>query len=271
MDVADSIRTSLESALDELLQRLPALLAAAGLLLLGWLLAWLLRTLAVRGFASLLSLLRRRADPDSAANVARAARTLGRLVFWAVLLIFIVAASDVLGLGTLSGLLARLLDYLPTLAAGLLIIAAGFLLSRAVGDLARRAASRLEGSQREALGRLAQLTTLVAALLVGADQMGIEVTWIAILILLVLATVLGGATVALSLGARAYVANLIGAFYVKQAFQVGQRVRVAGFEGRILDMTATSLVIETADGRAVIPARIYMDEPMILLADTGHG
>ena len=100
---------------------------------------------------------------------------------------------------------------------------------------------------------MAQGATLVVALLVGADQIGLKVTWIAILAAVLLASVMGGVTLAVSLGARGYVANLIGAHYLRQALQLGQRVRVAGHEGRIVDVTATSLVLETADGRVVLP------------------
>ena len=269
--LGESIRSSLETALADLVQHLPAVLAALALLLLGWLVAHLLRAIAVRGVGYVVGLLRRRAGGTAADGMQATTRTLGALVFWAVLLLFFAIASDILGLGALTGLLARLLDYLPTLAAGLLIVAAGFLVSRLVGEVVFSATPRLESAQRAALRRLAQFSTLMTALLVGADQMGIHVTWIAVLVLMVLATVLGGAAVAMSLGARTFVANLIGGFYVKQAFRVGQAVRVAGYQGRILDLTATSLVLEIGEGRVVIPARVYLDEPMVLVAESADG
>ncbi|MGE0386676.1 MAG: hypothetical protein AB7Q97_18270 [Gammaproteobacteria bacterium] len=267
----NSMGSSIDAVLAGLVQRLPSVLVALALLLLGWLIARLLRAVAVRGAGYIGVLMQRRSGGASPEGMQATSRTLGALVFWTVLLVFLALASDILGLGTLSGLLAKLLDYLPTLAAGLLIVAAGFLLSRLVGELAWSATPGLESSQRVALRRLAQVATLVAALVVGADQMGIRVTWVALLLLMTLATILGGAAVAMSLGARNYVANLIGAFYLRQAFQVGQSVRASGFQGRILDLTATSLVLEIDEGRVVIPARVYLDEPVVLLAEPGDG
>ncbi|MDH5212354.1 MAG: mechanosensitive ion channel, partial [Betaproteobacteria bacterium] len=132
-------------------------------------------------------------------------------------------------------------------------------------------ATRLQPAQRTALARLAQGATLVAAILVGADQIGIRVTWLAILAAVVIASVLGGVTIAVSLGARSYVSNLIGAHYLRQAFQVGQRVRVAGFEGRIVEVSATSLVLEGKEGRIALPGRVYHDEPIVLLTGNGDG
>jgi small-conductance mechanosensitive channel len=217
------------------------------------------------------ALLARLAGPGGADRVrfGRPAALLGAVVFWLVLLVFVTAAAEVLGLQTFTGWLARLIDYLPTLAAGLLILVAGYILAGFVADLVEAAAVRLAPPQRLALARLAQGATLVMAILVGADQIGIKITWLAILTAIVLAGVLGGVTLAVSLGARGYVANLIGAHHLRQAFQVGQRVRVAGFEGRILEVTPTALVLETGEGRVSLPGRVYNDEPIVLLARDG--
>ncbi|HRX90106.1 MAG TPA: mechanosensitive ion channel [Steroidobacteraceae bacterium] len=258
------------SLLATVLEHVPAVIGAILLLLVGWLVARLMRALAGRSFQVVETLVERATGSPAREGVRRSAGAFSTLVFWAVMLFFITAATHVLGLVTFTEWLARLLQYLPTLAAGLLIAAAGFLLARFVGDLVHSAAKRLEAPQRAALARLAQGATLIAALLVGADQVGIRVTWLAVLVVIVLATVLGGVALAVSLGARGYVANLIGSHYLRQAFRIGETVRVAGFEGRILDLTATSLVLDTADGRVVIPARVFNDEPMTLVTGADH-
>jgi small-conductance mechanosensitive channel len=240
------------------------------LLAVGWLLARLLRILTVRAMQLAETLIERLAGP-SRLRVGRSANVLGTIVYWVVLLFFVTAATQVLGLQTFTDWLARLLDYLPTLAAGVLIVVAGYVLAGFVADLVLATATRLQPAQRNALARLAQGATLVAAILVGADQIGIRVTWLAILAAVIIASVLGGVTIAVSLGARSYVANLIGAHYLRQAFQVGQRVRVAGFEGRIVEVSATSLVLEAEEGRVALPGRVYHDEPIVLLTGDGDG
>lgn len=269
-NLGDSITSAAAAFIERLAAHLPNLLGALLLLAAGWLLARLLRLLAVRGMRLAESLVARLAG-SSRIRVGRSANVLGAIVYWLVLLFFVIAATQVLGLQTFTDWLARLLDYLPTLAAGLLIFVAGYVLASFAADLVHATATRLQPAQRSALARLAQGTTLVAAILVGADQIGIKVTWIAILAALIIASILGGVTIAVSLGARSYVANLIGAHYLRQAFQIGQRVRVSGFEGRIVDVSATSLVLETADGRVALPGRVYHDEPIVLLADRNGG
>jgi len=268
--LGDSFTSAAAAFLERLAAHLPNLIGAVLLLAAGWLLARLLRLLAVRGMRFAETLIARLAGP-SRIRTGRSANVLGTIIYWMVLLFFVIAATQLLGLQTFTDWLSRLLDFLPTLAAGLLIIVAGYVLAGFAADLVHATATRLQSAQRAALARLAQGTTLVAAILVGADQIGIKVTWIAILAALVIASMLGGVTIAVSLGARSYVANLIGAHYLRQAFQVGQRVRVSGFEGRIVDVSATSLVLETADGRVALPGRVYHDEPIVLLTDKNGG
>jgi small-conductance mechanosensitive channel len=250
---------------------LPNLLAALALLVVGWIAARVLRLVTLRAVGLLETLLARISGAPERLRLRRSAALLGAAAFWITLLVFVTAATQVLGLTVFTAWLARLVEYLPTLAAGLLIIVAGYVLAGFVADLVHATTTRLAPAQRDALARIAQAATLFTAILVGADQIGIKVTWLAILAAIVLGTLLGGVLIAVSLGARGYVSNLIGAHYLRQAFRVGERVRVAGFEGRIVEVTPTSLLLDTGEGRVSLPGRVYHDEPIVLVAEPRDG
>jgi hypothetical protein len=263
-DLTEALDRTATTTLELLLAHLPNLLGALALLFVGWVLARLLRMATRRGVVLLDSMIARRVG-QARWRIGRSAMLLGAVVYWVVLLLFVTAATQTLGLQTFTDWLTQLLDYLPTLAAGLLILAAGYVLSGFVAELVRATASGMSAPQRDALARMAQGVTLIMAVLVGADQIGLKVTWIAIFAALLVASLVGGVTIAVSLGARSYVSNLIGAHHLRQAFRLGQRVRVAGHEGHIIDVTATSLVLETDSGRVVLPGRIYHDEAIVLI------
>jgi small-conductance mechanosensitive channel len=153
--------------------------------------------------------------------------------------------------------------------AGLLIILAGVLLSGFARDLTVAALATLPETQRSQIGRLVQGAVLVTAAVMGADQIGIEITFLVVLAAVTTSAVIGGVALAVSLGARSYVANLIGAHYLRHAFEPGQRVRIGSTEGTILELTAVSLVLETDQGRASIPAKVYNEETIVLLPAKG--
>lgn len=266
--VRDAVTALATSVLDRAVEHVPAVLGAIVLLLLGWVLARILRVATVR-ILVLVEALGGRLLSAGQLGLTRSTEPLGAIVFWIVFLFFVTAATRVLGLDTFAVWLGRLLDYVPTLLTGALIVAAGWLLSRFVGDVTVATTSRLEARSRQLLGRIAQGTILIVAILVGADQVGVRITVLVVLVGAVALTVVGGITVAISLGARSYVANLIGAHGLRQAFEIGQRIRVAGFEGRLLDVSATAVVLETADGRVTLPGQLYDTEPIVLLEE-GH-
>ena len=163
MDAYESLRTSLASAFSQIGTQLaeyaPKLLGAALLLLLGWLIARLLRGLAVKVMHLLELVLHRlwRGPAGRAALLPSASvEVVGTILFWVVIVFFAAAATHVLGLDAFSSWLKDLMAYLPTLVAGLLIILAGVLLSGFARDLTMAALATLPDTQRSQIGRLVQ-------------------------------------------------------------------------------------------------------------------
>ena len=272
-NLGEALSRASSEILERVLESLPNLLGAVLLLLVGWLTARILRALAMRAVLVVETLTARlgKQTAGEPVRMRRASIVVGEIVFWAAMLVFVTAATHVLELTSFTDWLARLVGYLPTLAAGLLIVAAGYVLSRFLADLVLATSSRMEAAQRSLLARIVQVTVLTGAILVGADQIGIRITFLAIFAAAVASVVAGGVALAVGLGARDYIANLIGAHYLRQAFAVGQTIRAAGHQGRILEITATSIVLETAEGRVSLPGRVYNDEAILVLGGSARG
>ncbi len=266
-DWGTAINTAFAQFVERAAQYLPSILGAFLLLLAGWIIARVLRTLAIRAAViadRMLSRLSATGSTERAKLPPSSAKILGSIVFWVVLLFFVTAATQVLGLNAFAAWLAGVVGYMPTLFAGALIIAAGFLLSRLARDLVVATSAIAGSKQRELLGRTVQAIILVTALLVGADQIGIKVTFLVIIAAAAGGTMAASVALALSLGARNYVANLIGGHHLRQTFSVGQTVKIAGFEGRILELTPVAVILETEEGRVTLPAKVFGKEPIVL-------
>ncbi|MGA7802962.1 MAG: mechanosensitive ion channel domain-containing protein [Gammaproteobacteria bacterium] len=252
---------------------LPDLFGALIVLLAGWLVARILRGITVRGARALDHLLERAAHARGLASDRIphvSAEIIGSVVFWIVVLLFVTAAAHIVGLAAFSEGLQRVFAYLPTLVAGGLIVLAGFL----VGVLARDmvvAAAPTSFHERALLGRIVQGSVLATAIVIGADQVGVDVTFLIILAAIMVGSIAGAVAVALGLGARTFVSNLIGAHYLRQSCRIGQQVRIGGFEGRILELSMTGVILETEDGRVTVPAKVFHEEPVILrMAEEHH-
>jgi small-conductance mechanosensitive channel len=272
MDGFATVLERLQLAMDELgralVLRLPELLGAVALILVGWLVAGWLRKLTRALGARLNRELDRVLRPDRAQRVRVSpalVRLFSNLVFWIVLLGFATAAAAIADFELLSGWLERVIAWLPHLLLGVLIIATGYLIAAIVRDLVLDALDSAGVEQRALIGRLAQVATFLAAIVIGIDQIGIDVSFVTTMIAVVLGVVLAGFSLAFGLGARQLVSDLIAADSLRRHFRVGHRARIGGVEGEILELSSTSVVIATAEGRAIVPASRFAEETTVIL------
>ena len=261
--LSESVLATFSDLLAQFIAFLPNLVAAVLLALAGWLIARLLRAVTLRLSGSLGRLTDRM--PLGLSDVAGGrpvGRILADIVYWAVLVLFLATAGSMLGLDVLSAWLEELIIWLPSILSGLLIIAAGLVLGNLAYRISINALTGLSPTQREVTGRTIQAVTVGMLLIVGVDQVGIDVTIVITVVGIVLAAVLGGAALAF---ARTLVANLIGARHLGADYRVGERIRVGEHEGTILALSATAMVIETAEGRVSVPAKTFLEQSSTIL------
>lgn len=244
------------------------LVAAAILLALGIVLAFLLRALTVRIVNTVTRAFPGRAFHTDLAGVVRerpVANVVAAVVFWAVLLFFIATAADALGIELLSAVVTSLSLFVPRVFAAVLILIAGLVL----GNLARSAVSATaSGAGRTfslGVGQIARFAIVTAAVLIAIGELGVDIAILTAIFSVSLAALLGGFALAFGLGARTAISNIIGSHYVRQSYEIGQRVRIGGIEGTIAELTATAVVLDSVDGRINVPASQFGELPSMLL------
>ena len=182
-----------------------------------------------------------------------------------MLLFFVAVAADVLGLPGVAELFGAVLAYLPTLllsAAALFVIV---VLSGTVAGIVSRHARAAGVGNAAGLGTLVRVALIGMASIMALGQIGIDTTLLVNVFTLVTAAFVSGAALAFGLGASGAVRNVIAAHHARRTYRVGQRVRIAGEEGEILELTAAAVVLETDAGRTLIPARVFEESASVLL------
>lgn len=254
---------------------LPNVVGSVGLLVAGWLVARALRTLTrhvtERGLRLLAGqrLARTRAI-GARTRDSRAFRSIpamvGGLVHWTVLLFFAVAAVDALGLPAVSRVLSLVIAFLPKVLASLVILLIGLWAGDFTHDVVSRAAAGAQVDRADLVGRAGQVLVTLVFLIIAIDQLGIDSTILIISLSIGFAAAFGAGSLAFGLGARQAVANIIAARYVRRSYRPGDTVRVGGLEGRILEVGDTAVLLDSADGRAMVPATTFLDEVSTLVA-----
>lgn len=267
----EGILDALQSILSQIQVYLPKVLAAVLVLLLGWVLARTLRLLVVHAVSRLDKLWQRVISKSSVGQLPPRhppIRIVGELVFWVLMLIFITVATEILGLDVFGTWLKQIVTYLPLAVAGLLIVLAGFVVSSLARDLVASATVTAGISHGDLLARTVQIAILLTAVVLGIDQIGINIMFLSVIAGVALAALLGGIALAFGLGAGTHVSNIIAANQLRQIYQIGDLVRVGDIEGRIVDIMVSRVIIESDSGSVDIPAKIF-DEQVTTIIEKG--
>ena len=250
---------------------LPRVVIAVLILILGWFVARLLRKLVVRAIDRLDQLWQRLISKRGLVPLQARhppTRIVGELIFWLLMLIFVTLATEILGLDIFGVWLKEIVTYLPLALAGLLIVLVGFVVGSLARDLVTSAAESARLSHGDLLGRTAQLIILITAIIIGIDQVGINIAFLTMVTGIVLAAMLGSIALAFGLGARTHVSNIIAANQLRNIYQLGDIVRIGEIEGRIIDITLCRVIIESELGNVDVPAKIF-DEEVTIITEKG--
>ena len=263
-------RATVLDGLDAFAGYLPYLLGALTLVVVGWLVGRLLRALFIRVGAGLNKLLDRVVRPLGARRLRLAQpiiTLIGNVMFWVVVLIFAAMAARVGRLDAFTAWLDRIVAYLPTLLAGGLIALAGYLVSTLIRDVVSATVASTGSGQADLFGFVAQSAVFLSAVVIGLDQIGIDVTLLITLLGIVVGGSLLGIVFAFGFGARTFVGNLIAAQQLRQVLEPGSVVRIADEEGQVLEITSTSVVLVSSKGRLMVPAKVFQEQTTLIVGD----
>jgi hypothetical protein len=157
---------------------IPTLIGALVILIVGWIIAKIIRKLANR----ILVAVRFDAIAEKAgvSNVLAkggikltARHMISALAYWLVMIMVLVMVVNALGLTVASQLLEGLLAYIPKVIAAIFVLVLGMFLGNFVSGIVRTAASNANLPKPELLGTISQWAIIIFAATVSLKQLGI--------------------------------------------------------------------------------------------------
>jgi hypothetical protein len=187
----------------ELVEVVPGLLAAAAILLAGYLVArqlqrWTDRSLDRLGF-------KRMADAGGLTEAASRVqvdpvRAVGTVLFWLTMLVAILLASSALGLENVREMFGRMLAFVPTLISGIVIIILGIIIGEFVRAVIVASAGAVAGVVT--LAKLTKGAMVMIAVFMALQQVGVSGELVTAAFTLILGSIALAAGLAFGLGNR---------------------------------------------------------------------
>lgn len=261
--------------LNTVLNFLPRLVNAALLLIIGYIIARILRGVLTKGLRALhFDNVADRAGITRALRMAGtqldAARVLADVVFWWIFLIFIELAVNALGLVEISNFLNAVLAYIPNVIVAILIIVIGALLANVVAGIVRGAAGEAGLSLAPVLATIARWAIIIFAVLAALTQLHVAENMIFILFAAGVAMLAIAGGLAFGLGGVDAARGFISSFSAGSILQPGQRVQIGGNMGTVVRHDMNQTIMDTASGRISIPNSELSHEHITLLDNDGQ-
>jgi len=199
---------------------LPSFFGALLILVIGLILAKWSKALIVKILGAVqLDKVLRKSGFDSFLNKAdirvKAETFIGEIARWLIIFIFFSAGINVLGLTTVSSVLNNLLSYIPNIVSATLVLTVGVILAGFVEKLIKGTLNQIEPKTSRFVSRIASYLVVVFAVLAAVNELGIAQSLINTLFIGIVATLSLGIGLALGLGSKDLVAEILKEYYLK--------------------------------------------------------
>ncbi len=265
----EGLAEAVTASLSQILAFLPTIILAIMLLGLGYILARVVsiattRFLQLVGFDRLLNRTAVQTLLERSGTKQKVSEILGMIGFWIIFLVFLIKASDILGLTMMSDALTGIANYIPKIGIAVLVLLLGLMAANFVRELITMTCSSAGITHGTIVAQAVYVAVVLLIVVTAIDALGIDTELLNNTIVILLAGLIGGAALSFGLGSRNAVANLIAAHYLGSVVRVGMTVKVGETQGTVVTVTPISVVLETREGRVIIPASQFSESTAVI-------
>lgn len=268
----DTILNSLHNLTDGFFSSLSSFFGALVTLIIGWFLAKFIRFIVVRVLKSVhFDQLVEKLNIESLfirLNIkVKPSAIIGKFVYWLIMLVFIISATEILGWKIVSTEISKLIEFLPKLLFALIFFIVGFYLSELLKKAVYSATNSAGISGAKAISNIVFYVLMVFISITSLNQAGVDTTLFTSNITLIIGGALLAFAIAYGFASRDILTNILASFYVRDKYKVGSKIRINEIQGVIENSDTLSITIVTDDNRKlVIPIKKLISEEVEKLA-----
>lgn len=255
------VSASLQQAWDQVVAHAPAMASGLTILLLGWLLAVVLRGATARLLGATrvdtaISETRLGRMLEAFGEGMTPSRALAGFVYVGVLLLALMAAADVMGLTAVGTAINAALAYMPTVVSALVIVAVGAYAAGAARKAVGAVLTEMRSAMSGPLQTATELSILGLALLVAANVLGVDTSFITSGIGLVVGMVLAATGFLFAWSMRRPAEEIIANYYLRRMVQLGDEIELGEVSGTAERFCPLGVMVRDAAGvQHFVPAR----------------
>lgn len=178
---------------------------------------------------------------------------IAKIVYYMMMLIFIIAATETLGIAAITQIFTDLMNYLPSLLTAAVVFMIGLFLADMVQGAVVTLCQSLGVASAKMIGSVVFYFLFVTIAVSALAQAKINTDFISSS----LTVIIGAGALAFSFGyglaSKDLVSNYLASYYNKNKVRVGDEVRILGERGKVVMIDSTSLILQTPERAIIVP------------------
>ena len=239
-------------------QAIPNFIGAILIILIGWVIARLLAKTIKKLLASIG--LDKLAQKLNAIEIVHKSKltivpsvVISKIIYYILLLIFTVAATETLGMPAVSELMSDILNYVPNLISAIIVFILGLFIADFIKDLIDTACQSLAIPSGKFIANFIFYFLLITIAMSALAQAKIDTDFITANLSIILAGIVAAFAIGYGFASRDLVANFIASFYSKKKINIGDIIGIEGVKGIIIAIDNNSFTLKAEDKLVIIP------------------
>ncbi len=190
---------------------------------------------------------------------------LSKIVYYFMVLIFLIMASDILAMPAISDLFKDLFDLLPKLLVGFLILIFGTLLSDMIRKLIATTLESIGISSAKMIASFLFYFLLINVIVVAISQADINTDFLQQNISILIAGGVFAFAIGYGLASKEVMSNLLSSFYTKDKVHIGDFIVIEEEEGEVIEIDKTSVTLISEGKKVIFPLSTILTQKVIIL------
>lgn len=186
------------------------------------------------------------------------------ILYYFILMIFISAATETLGVKVITDLVASMINMVPQIVAAMILLVVGLLVADGLQKTVTAACKSLNISSAKLIGNIVFFFLLIITIIAALGQAGINTSLLETSFTIIIAGIIFAFSFGYGFASKDVLANMISSFYNKSKFTKGQVIEIEGIKGEVTNVDSTSIELKTGETKTIIPLNILQTKQVIL-------
>jgi hypothetical protein len=190
---------------------------------------------------------------------------ISQIIYYLLLLIFLIMATDILQMSVVSQLIKDLISYIPSLITAMLLIIIGLVIANMLKNIVVSVCKSIGIPSSNLIGNFIFYFVFLTALITALAQAKIDTDFIKNNISILLGGGVAASAIGYGLASKDMMSNFLASFYSRRHFSVGDTVKIGETIGKIVYADNSCVKVQSVEKLVIIPLHKLMKEDVEIL------